>query len=90
MEVHPAIPKTVSEVINKKCWLDGWLKTQAVELDKLKRGKTVYWVPSGKNAILKTSKEYRQIAKHNVALFQQFCFLCYFGVVNFLVLSTLQ
>lgn len=68
MEVHPAIPKTVSEVINKKCWLDGWLKTQAVELDKLKRGKTVYWVPSDKNAILKTSKEYRQIAKHNVAL----------------------
>ena len=39
MEVHPAIPKTVSEVINKKCWLDGWLKTQAVELDKLKRAR---------------------------------------------------
>lgn len=68
MEVHPAIPKTVSEIINKKCWLDGWLKTRAVKLGELQSGKTVYWVPSGKNAILKTSKEYRQIAKHNVEL----------------------
>lgn len=68
MEVHPAIPKNVSEIINKKCWLDGWLKTRANSLGKLRCGKIVYWVPSGKNAILKTSKEYRQIAKHNVTL----------------------
>lgn len=67
VEVHPANTSNVVEMINKAKWLESWLKNKAVDLGKIREDK-LYWIPSGKIAILKGSSQYRQLALHKLAL----------------------
>lgn len=67
VEVHPANTSNVVEMINKAKWLEAWLKEKATELAKIREG-NLYWIPSGKVAILKNSKQYRQLALHKLVL----------------------
>lgn len=55
------------EMINKANWLESWLKEKATELANI-REDNLYWIPSGKVAILKNSKQYRQLALHKLVL----------------------
>lgn len=66
LEIHPANTSNVSEMINKKNWLENWLISKAPALRSIKADAPYYWVPSGKNAILKTSRQYRQIAQNHI------------------------
>lgn len=67
VEMHPANTSNVVEMINKAKWLESWLKNKAVDLGKI-RENNLYWVPSGKVAILKNSKQYRQLSLHKLVL----------------------
>ena len=67
VEVHPANTSNVVEMINKAKWLEGWLKDKAVEIAKI-RMNNLYWIPSGKVALLKTSPQYRRLALHRLVL----------------------
>lgn len=67
VEVHPANTSNVSEMLNKAKWLEAWLKDKAVELGKIRDG-NLFWIPSGKVAILKTSPQYRKLALHKLSL----------------------
>lgn len=67
VEVHPANTSNVIEMINKANWLEAWLKNKATDLAKI-REDNLFWIPSGKVAILKNSKQYRQLALHKLTL----------------------
>lgn len=66
-EVHPANTSNVIEMINKANWLEAWLKNKATDLAKI-REDNLFWIPSGKVAILKNSRQYRQLALHKLTL----------------------
>lgn len=68
MEVHPADTSNVSEMIKKVQWLKTWLKEKAESLVKMGRDDNYYWIPSGRNNILKTSPQYRSLAKHKLVI----------------------
>lgn len=67
VEVHPANTSNVTEMVNKANWLEKWLRNKAPELEKL-RVDILYWVPSGKVAILRNSPQYRKLALHKLVL----------------------
>lgn len=64
MEVHPASTSDVKTVINKLEWLQTWLRNKAPALNA--EPKSYHWVPSGRNTILKDSKQARQCAKKGI------------------------
>ena len=68
VEVHPANTSNVDEVVKKKKWLDGWLKTNALDLKAMMAGTSYYWIASGKVAILPNSPQARKIAKNKLVL----------------------
>ncbi len=64
VEVHPAFTGEVDKMKKKLAWLQNWLKTKAPEIDKLKSSRHPYaWVYTGTFAIMKTSKQYKQLAQ---------------------------
>lgn len=65
VEVHPADTGNVDEMIKKAKWLRSWLNKHSSELTQIE---TMYWIPSGRTNILKTSKQYRLIAKNNLII----------------------
>ncbi|MDE6421949.1 MAG: hypothetical protein K2K95_00860 [Muribaculaceae bacterium] len=63
MEVHPAETSEVDKMISKLKWLKNWLQTKAGKIDKLpKADQPFIWIPSGRYAILPTSREGRKLA----------------------------
>jgi hypothetical protein len=66
VEVHPACTSEVNVVLKKLQWLKDWLNRQAPNINKQKAPQPYYWVQSGKNAILKTSSQYRRISQSNL------------------------
>ncbi len=61
IEVHSAYTGEVSTVIKKLKWLKLWLNEKAPEIVKLKASEPFYWVQSGKFAIPKNSRQFRQL-----------------------------
>lgn len=68
VEVHPANTSNVKEMFKKVMWLEEWLNENGKPLAKIRKDRILYWIPSGKVAILKTSPQYRSLAKHNLLL----------------------
>ncbi len=62
LEVHEGTTHGFTEVLSKRDWLVKWLKSQAVELDKLVDHKSnpFYWVVPGKILISKRSTQFRK------------------------------
>jgi hypothetical protein len=63
LEIHPAFPKNVKEVVDKLVWLKKWLQN-APALNGLP--KEFVWVASGKTSLLSNSPERRRIAKAGI------------------------
>lgn len=63
VEVHPAYTGEVKKVVAKKTWLLNWLVTKAMALNSYPSASPrLYWIQSGKCAILPNSPEYKQAA----------------------------
>ena len=63
VEVHPAETSQVTIMINKYNWLKSWLSNCAPDIYSLKKYEPSYvWVASGRNGLLRTSKEYRKLS----------------------------
>lgn len=67
LEVHPATIGEVKTVIKKYAALKEWLNTDGVKIKGTKQG-AAHWVASGKNTVLPTSKEYKQLALSGIKL----------------------
>lgn len=69
VEIHPAETSAVSTMIAKVTWLKQWLKTQAPLLDRIKSSQNTFqWVPSGRNAIAKNSREAFRLSKSGILI----------------------
>lgn len=68
VEVHPANTSNIKEMLKKVDWLKSWLRSEGKALDKIKKDKRLYWVPSGKVAIPRTSPQLRYLAKNNLCI----------------------
>lgn len=69
IEIHPAETSAVSTMIAKVAWLKQWLKTEAPLLDKIKSSQNTFqWVPSGRNAIAKNSREAFRLSKSGIVI----------------------
>lgn len=67
VEVHPADTSEVDTVIKKVEWLKDWLNKKASKLKSI--GQTpYYWIPSGKYAILKESKQEKILAQKGIRI----------------------
>ncbi len=67
-EVHPAETSEVEKVVNKVKWLKCWLKTKAIEINKLPKAEQPYtWVQSGRYAILPTAREKMKLSASGIA-----------------------
>lgn len=56
-------------MIAKVTWLKQWLKTQAPLLDRIKSSQNTFqWVPSGRNAIAKNSREAFRLSKSGILI----------------------
>ena len=65
IEVHPAHTSEIKVMIKKKEWLEN--KIINIYFKNVNKNKyKIVWISSGKNAILKSSKEYKLLAKHNL------------------------
>lgn len=73
-EVHPAETSEVDKVICKVKWLRSWLRSRAVEIDKLPKSEGPYmWVQSGRYAILPTSRENKKLSVSGIATANKLC-----------------
>lgn len=68
VEIHPANTSNVQEMLKKVQWLEDWLHNKARQLASIRKDDLHYWVPSGKVCILKTSPQYRSLAKHKLQI----------------------
>ena len=68
LEVHPAETSEVSTVLRKAEWLERWLRDHAPALQRLSATRSRYWVPSGRNDILLTSKYQKMLAMRHVVI----------------------
>lgn len=68
VEVHPANTSNIKEMVKKVDWLKSWLNENGKALEKIKKTETLYWVPSGKVAIPKTSPQFRYLAKKHLCI----------------------
>lgn len=68
VEIHPATPKELEKVVNKKKWLKNFLSQHVPELTNLLPYSQFYWIASGKMAILPDSKEFKELATKVIKL----------------------
>lgn len=68
LEVHPANTSNVDEMIQKSLWLRQWLRRTARALENIKASEVLYWVPSGRYAILPNSPQNRRLAQSKILL----------------------
>jgi hypothetical protein len=66
IEIHPGETSEVDEVIKKSDWLRGWLKTSAPALKELASASELYWIPSGRYAILRNSCYEKRLAQKGI------------------------
>ena len=65
IEIHPAHTSEVKTMIKKKEWLTN--KIINIYFTNIPSTKyKIIWIASGKNAILKSSKEYKLLSKYNL------------------------
>lgn len=67
LEVHPASTGDVDTMLRKAVWLKNWLSAKAPILKCISK-LPFYWVPSGNCKILKSSPQFRKLAKSNIRL----------------------
>lgn len=72
VEVHPANPGAVTDVLRKAAWLRSWL-TANPTIDALTRNgmeatqtSAMYWVPSGRDTVTKGSTAFRKLATSGI------------------------
>lgn len=68
VEVHPANTSNVKEMVKKVQWLEGWLVDKGKNLAIIRNENAHYWIPSGKVCILKTSRQYKSLAKYKIQI----------------------
>lgn len=69
IEIHPAETSSVTKMIAKVTWLKQWLKNQAPLMKKIKASENPFqWVASGRNAIVKGSKEAHKLSKSGIVI----------------------
>jgi hypothetical protein len=66
VEIHPAKPGEVRQVLSKFSWLRRWLVKDGVRLNDLPA--SYHWLASGKTAITRQSASYRRLAKSGLHL----------------------
>lgn len=62
VEIHPANTRDVPVVLKKLDWLQKWLNNDGRAIKKLAAPHSFHWVATRKYAILKDSKQYKQLA----------------------------
>jgi len=65
VEVHPAVPREVKKVIEKKRW------AETVVAENFREGSRVhvwYWIASGTMGLSKNTREYRQLAQSGIKI----------------------
>lgn len=72
VEVHPANPGAVSDVLRKAAWLRTWLAANPT-IDALTRSgveatgtSAMYWVPTGRDTVVKGSTSFRRLATSGI------------------------
>ena len=68
VEVHPANTSNVKEMVKKVQWLESWLVEKGKGLAIIRNDNVHYWIPSGRVCVLKTSRQYKCLAKHRIKL----------------------
>ncbi len=68
VEVHGATTGEIKTVISKAEWLKSWLKQTGKPLREIQASDTLYWIATGKVAILPTSSYHRNLDKHKIRL----------------------
>lgn len=68
VEVHPANTSNVKEMVKKVQWLEGWLVGKGKALANIRNDNFHYWIPSGRVCILKTSRQYKNLAEHKIQI----------------------
>lgn len=68
IEIHTASTGEVRTMLNKLNWLKQWLKTKAVEINKLtsKTKHPFYWIQSSKFDIPKHTSQYKMLAQNKL------------------------
>ena len=72
VEVHPASTTEVLTMLNKVSWLEKWLVSKAPLLQQVRKGKLLYWIPSGNCRILKGSPQEKKLAQSNLIIVNPF------------------
>lgn len=67
LEVHPASTGDVDAMCKKAMWLKNWLSAKATLLKDISKF-PLYWVPSGRCKILKTSPQFRKLVKSDIKI----------------------
>lgn len=68
VEVHGATTGEIKTVISKAEWLKSWLKMTGKPLREIQASDTLYWIATGKVAILQASKYRKQLAIKKINL----------------------
>lgn len=68
IEIHGASPGEVKTVISKAEWLKSWLRKIGKPLLEIQASNTLYWIATGKVAILQNSTYRKQLATKNISL----------------------
>ena len=68
IEIHGASPGEVKTVISKAEWLKSWLRKTGKPLLEIQASNTLYWIATGKVAILPTSNYRRNLDRHKIRL----------------------
>lgn len=66
IEVHPAETSEVPNVLNKLCWLHGFIKREIPELYGTRFENKYSWVGTGGVHIIRTSREFRLVAQNGL------------------------
>ena len=68
VEVHSANTSDIKEMLKKASWLECWLKTDGKALEMIRKDELLFWVPSGKVKIIKTSPQYRRLSTKRIVI----------------------
>ena len=68
VEVHGATTSEIKTIISKAEWLKSWLRKTGKPLLEIQASNTLYWIATGKVAILPTSNYRRNLDRHKIRL----------------------